>query len=146
MLDDGHRQRPALDRIRAHRLVQEDERGPSSAWSIATMLAMWPEKVLRLWAMDCSSPMSAKTERNTGTCESSATGMSSPACARRGNRPAVSRATVFPPVFGPVMTRTFTGGISRMSTGTGSGGHSLRCGVGVATWFPVLQTAPHSGN
>ena len=87
---------------------------------MATMLAMCPEKVLRLCAMDCSSPISANTERNTGTCESSATGMSNPACARRGSSPAVFSATVLPPVFGPVITRTFTGGISRRSTGTGS--------------------------
>ena len=46
--------------------------------------------------------------------------MCSPACASSGSSPAVFSATVLPPVFGPVMTSTWTGGISRMSTGTGS--------------------------
>ena len=31
------------------------------------MLAMWPENVLRLAEIDCSSPMSANTELNTGS-------------------------------------------------------------------------------
>ena len=64
--------------------------------------------------------MSAKSERSTGTCEPSAAGKSNPACAMRASSPAVLSATVFPPVFGPVMTSAVTGGISRMSTGTGS--------------------------
>ncbi len=77
--------------------------GSSSALSIATMLAMWPENVLRLAAIDCSSPMSAKTVRNTGICEPSAAGISSPACAMSDSSPAVLSATVLPPVFGPVI-------------------------------------------
>ena len=92
--------------------------GSSSALSIATMFAMWPENVLRLAAMDCSSPMSAKTVRNTGICEPSAAGISNPACAMSDSSPAVLSATVLPPVFGPVTTSTRTGGIRRTSTGT----------------------------
>ncbi len=41
--------------------------GSVSARSIATMFAMCAENVLRLAAIDCSSPMSANTDRNTGT-------------------------------------------------------------------------------
>ena len=36
-------------------------------------VAMCAENVLRLAAIDCSSPMSAKTDWNTGICEPSAT-------------------------------------------------------------------------
>ena len=43
--------------------------GSASALSIDTMLVMCHEKVLRLAAIDCSSPMSAKTLRNTGSRE-----------------------------------------------------------------------------
>ncbi len=56
--------------------------------------------------------MSAKTLRNTGIWEPSAAGISSPACAISDSSPAVLSATVLPPVFGPVMTSTLTGGIS----------------------------------
>ena len=48
------------------------------------------------------------------------TGRCSPACAIATNRPAVLSATVLPPVFGPVITRTRSGAVSTMSTGTGS--------------------------
>ena len=81
------------------------------------MLAMCAEKVLRLAEIDCSSPMSANTLLNTGTCEPSAAGISSPACAISDSSPAVLSATVLPPVFGPVITSTRggIGGISRTS-------------------------------
>ena len=91
--------------------------GMSSAWSIATTLAMCAEKVLRLSAIDCSSPMSANTLWNTGICVPSAAGMRSPACAMSGSSPAVFSATVLPPVLGPVITRALVGGMSSMSTG-----------------------------
>ena len=67
------------------------------------MLVTWAENVLRLASMDCSSPMSAKTERKTGRRDPSAAGMRRPACAISASRPAVFSATVFPPVFGPVI-------------------------------------------
>ena len=63
--------------------------------------------------------MSAKTQRKTGTCEPSAAGISSPAWAISDRSPAVFSATVLPPVFGPVITSTCTGGMTRTSTGTG---------------------------
>ena len=93
--------------------------GSARALSIATMFAMCAENVLRLAEIDCSSPMSAKTVRNTGICDPPAAGISSPACAISDSSPAVLSATVLPPVFGPVMTSTRAGGMSRTSTGTG---------------------------
>ena len=71
--------------------------GVVSALSIDTMFAMCPEKVLRLCAIDCSSPMSANTLCSTGTWLPSAAGISSPDCAIIGSRPAVFSATVLPP-------------------------------------------------
>ena len=83
------------------------------------MLVMCAEKVLRLAEIDCSSPMSAKRVRNTGSVEPAAAGMCSPACAISASSPAVFSATVLPPVLGPVMSSTRAGGASTMSTGTG---------------------------
>ena len=42
------------------------------------MLVMCAENVLRLASIDCSSPMSAKIERNTGSREPSAAGIRKP--------------------------------------------------------------------
>ena len=68
VLDDGHRQGPALERVRARPTSSSStSAGSSSARSMAAMLVMCQEKVLRLAAIDCSSPMSAKTVRNTGS-------------------------------------------------------------------------------
>jgi hypothetical protein len=63
------------------------------------------ENVLRLAEIDCSSPMSANTHRNTGR-GALLGGICRPACAISASRPAVFNATVLPPVFGPVMTIT----------------------------------------
>ena len=93
--------------------------GSTRLRSMAAMLVTCQEKVLRLAAIDCSSPMSANTDWNTGRREPSATGMCSPAWAIKASSPAVLIATVLPPVFGPVITRTDVGGISLTSTGTG---------------------------
>ena len=68
------------------------------------MLLMCDEKVLRLCSMLCSSPMSAKTSLKTTAREPWSAGRCSPACAMSVSRPTVLRATVLPPVFGPVMT------------------------------------------
>ena len=67
------------------------------------MFVMCAENVLRLASIDCSSPMSAKIDRKTGSREPSAAGMRSPACAISASSPAVLSATVLPPVFGPVI-------------------------------------------
>ncbi len=99
--------------------------GNASSRSIDTMLAMCPENVLRLAAIDCSSPMSAKTERNTGSVAAAA-GTCSPACAISASRPAVLIATVLPPVLGPVISRTRVGGSITMSVGTTSAGPAAK--------------------
>ena len=85
------------------------------------MFVMCHENVLRLAAIDCSSPMSANTDRKTGSVESGSAGMCRPACAISASSPAVLIATVLPPVFGPVMSSAVVGGSITMSTGTGAG-------------------------
>jgi hypothetical protein len=74
------------------------------------MLAMCAEKVLRLAEIDCSSPMSPNIDLKTGSFDPGAAGTCKPACAIATKRPAVFSATVFPPVFGPVMISTLVGG------------------------------------
>ncbi len=64
----------------------------------------WPENVERLCAIDCSSPMSAKTSRKTGSREPASAGTWSPAWCIRASSPSVRSVTVLPPVFGPVTT------------------------------------------
>ena len=65
-----------------------------------------------------------------------------------GSSPAVLSATVLPPVFGPVITSTRTGGMTRMSTGrpgsrrSASGSPSL----GDPLVGHVAQMPPHGGN
>ena len=90
------------------------------------MLVIWPEKVLRLASIDCSSPMSAKIDWNTGTRDPSAAGIRRPACAISASSPAVLSATVLPPVFGPVISRTVAGGITLIVTGTGRASSGCR--------------------
>ena len=69
------------------------------------MLLMWEEKVDRDWAMDCSSPMSARTRSKTRTALPSEAGIWRPHWAMRVSKPMVFKVTVLPPVLGPVMTR-----------------------------------------
>ena len=90
--------------------------------------------MLRLAEIDCSSPMSAKSDLNTGMRDPTSTGMCRPDCAIAASSPAVFRATVFPPVFGPVITRMRVGGVRRMSTGTGSGVRDSGFGVRVSSF------------
>ena len=54
---------------------------------------------------DCSSPISTSTSSKTGNCDPSCAGICRPDCAMIPIRPTVFRATVLPPVFGPVTTR-----------------------------------------
>ena len=109
VIDDRHRRARRLRPDRCRRRLRRAAPAPaaSSAASIATMLAMWPENVLRLAAIDCSSPMSANTdaEHRQLRCRPPP-GISRPACAISASSPAVFSATVLPPVFGPVMTST----------------------------------------
>src|SRR5713226_2350822 len=65
--------------------------------------SMCAENVERSAAMDCSSPISTSTRSKSGsTARCAATGI--PDCAERAASPVVFNATVFPPVFGPLMT------------------------------------------
>jgi len=65
----------------------------------------WAEKVLRSCAMLCSSRC---RRRPPGRPEASNPAMRQmqPACAMRARSPTVFRPTLFPPAFGPVITRT----------------------------------------
>ena len=108
--------------------------GSSSARSIATMLAMCAENVLRLAAIDCSSPMSAKTVRNGVNRLPGSTGISRPACAISASRPNALSATVLPPVFGPgdderARRRHDRPGRRRPTTATSRAGRARRSAV-----------------
>ena len=102
------RSRRRARRLRSDRCPTRLRRaGPAPAStrprSIDAMLAMCAENVLRLASIDCSSPMSANSERNTGSREPCAAGIRRPACIIIASSPAVFSATVLPPVFGPVI-------------------------------------------
>ena len=86
---------------------------------MATMFVMCPENVDRLSAIDCSSPISANTDWNTGNEAPRPADTCRPAWAIRTSRPTVFRATVLPPVLGPVTTSAPTGGAMCRSTATG---------------------------
>ena len=70
---------------------------------IALIFFIWPENVERDCSIDPSSPMSAKTASNRKDLISYA-GTGKPDWASSTKRPMVLSETVFPPVFGPVMT------------------------------------------
>ena len=65
---------------------------------------MCAEKVDKDCSMDCSSPISASTVRNTDTVLPSRTGGSKPHMVIKVNKPIVFKVTVLPPVLGPVIT------------------------------------------
>ena len=77
-------------------------------------------KVLSDCSRLCSSPMSARMWRKTGTLLPSPAGMCMPDWAIRQSRPAVLRQTVLPPVFGPVMISRLKPKPRRTSMGTTS--------------------------
>ncbi len=79
---------------------------------------MWAEKVERLWSIDCSSPMSAKRELNTGSLVPSFAGSGNPVWFKSAKRANVFKLTVFPPVFGPVIIKTLFSGRNFISIGT----------------------------
>ncbi len=108
--------------------------GNCSSRSIVTRLLMWDENVLRLASIDCSSPMSANTQRNTGSFAAPA-GTCNPACAINANSPAVFNATVLPPVFGPVINSTRFGGSRNTSTGT------ARSSIGCRAAFRCMEVS-----
>src|ERR1700674_4364382 len=77
-----------------------------AASSMVFKFNMCAEKVDKSAAIDCSSPMSTSTWSNSGrTARCAATGI--PDCAASAAIPVVFSATVLPPVFGPLITRTF---------------------------------------
>ena len=82
---------------------------------------MCAENVLRLAAIDCSSPMSANTVRNGVSRLPGSTGISRPACAISASRPNALSATVLPPVFGPEITSARAGGETSRSDATTDG-------------------------
>ena len=76
-----------------------------AASSIVFKFNMCAENVDKSAAMDCSSPMSTSTRSKSGnTALCAATGI--PDCAASAAIPVVFSATVFPPVFGPLITST----------------------------------------
>jgi hypothetical protein len=95
-------ERRALGRVGAGaELVEEDERAGPAASTIRVIERRWPENVDRLWAIDCSSPMSAKTSRKTGRREPASAGMCRPAWCMSASRPSVRRRDGLAAVFGP---------------------------------------------
>ena len=146
---------PSTGSVPAPNSSSSTSAGSASLRSIDAMLVTCHEKVLRLAAIDCSSPMSAKTLRNTGSREPGAAGMCNPAWAIRASSPVVLSATVLPPVFGPVMISTLAGGVNRMSTGTGSAARpawaraaipaAARASAGGETWPSRPSSTSRSG-
>ena len=86
--------------------VQQHERG-APGWRSVDELLMCAENKAGLAAMDCASPMSAKTVQ-TREAEPISPGVASLRHQRK--EPAVFNATVLPPVFGPVISGTRFGG------------------------------------
>ena len=86
------------------------------------MLAMWAENVLRLAAMDCSSPMSAKIAAERRKRASRLHRNQNAACAMTASRPKAFKATVLPPVFGPEITSARAGGTTVRSDAIGLAG------------------------
>ena len=95
--------RPRRDRCRPRARRGGRATVPSRRSRIATRLRTWAENVERLIAIDCSSPMSARISSKTGSAASSAGGRRPHWCSTAA-RPSVFSATVFPPVFGPLIT------------------------------------------
>ena len=77
--------------------------GPAAS-TIRMIERRCPENVDSDWAIDCSSPMSAKTSRKIGSRLPAAAGMCRPAWCISASSPSVRSVTVLPPVFGPVTT------------------------------------------
>ena len=54
--------------------------------------------------IDCSSPISTKILSKIGNCDPLSAGTGRPDSAMSESKPAVFKLTVFPPVFGPVIS------------------------------------------
>ncbi len=86
--------------------------------SISVTCFTWALKVDRLCSMLCSSPISAKSSPITPRTDPSAAGIGNPIHPRIAHTPAVLRATVLPPVLGPVITSILYLSPHPMSMGT----------------------------
>ena len=113
----------------------------SATLRISIILVMCAENVLRLCSIDCSSPMSAYTERYGGIRDEESASTGSPLIIIVTARPTVLRATVFPPVFGPVITTTFVSSVIWKSMGT-TFSDSIR---GWTRWTSLILLAPPAG-
>ena len=82
------------------------------------MVRMWLEKVDRLWAIDCSSPMSARMASKVDSTLPSPAGTCRPHSAISVRRPTVFNVTVLPPVLGPVIIMVSKSVPSRKEIGT----------------------------
>ncbi len=91
--------------------------GPAAS-TIRVIDRRWPENVESDCATDCSSPMSAKTSRSTGSELPASAGTWRPAWCMRHRRPIVRSVTVLPPVFGPVTTSAVNSPPRSTSIGT----------------------------
>ena len=86
--------------------------------SISMIFTIWDENVDNDCSMLCSSPTSTSTWSNIDISLPSDTGISNPHMLMSVRRPTVFKATVFPPVFGPVTTRVSKSIPSSTSIGT----------------------------
>ena len=90
----------------------------SARATISRRFTRWAEKVERLWAIDCSSPMSAKKEWKTGSRVPCPTGGIIPDCANADISPMPFKRTLLPPVLGPETTSARSSGAIFRSNGT----------------------------
>ena len=84
--------------------------------------------------------MSASTSSKIGNCEPSPAGTCKPDWAIKASRPTVFKATVLPPVLGPVTTR-----IRNRTPRLRSIGTTVRSGAGSATGGTVSEPRLHAG-
>ena len=87
-------------------------------FKISTMFFMCEEKVERLCSILCSSPMSQKISLKTDSSLDSSQGTKIPVIIIAVSSPVSFIVTVFPPVFGPVISKKRYFSPSRTVTGT----------------------------
>ena len=90
---------------------------PSASRERRSRFVMCAEKVESAASIDCASPMSARNAVNTGKLALVA-GTGIPACAIIASSAVVLRATVLPPVFGPLMISWRSFEVSSKTRGT----------------------------
>ena len=111
--------------------------------AMSARFSAWAEKVERSRSMDCSSPRSTNTASKNGKRLSIAAGTKRPAWAIRTQSPRVLRATVLPPVLGPVIARPRWSARTRRSTGTT--GRPLVRRRGWRAAASAMSSAPRTG-